>query len=816
MENEERGSSLEGKANKQTREEEKVERTLSRGYAEITGYRSEKAVQIKAELPEPAGTTDNKPKVTIFFSYAHDDSAIKESFFDKIRDRLKTSKEYHFSFSSDRDILTGERWHDEIQAMIERCDFGLLLLSTSFLGSKYIEQHELPHLLNKCLPVALEILDLQYQNLKGLNEKQIFFFKNKAFLEVRGPNQTRFINELAANIEERVKKQLRIDKAAEKSELISGDPLKSFSDRLLNYRQGIYKDGEYIHGSGLPSQIAHKPDETLKGDTVIALEYIKSWALDSDLPLFALLGDFGTGKTFTCRMLTRDINGVHTREPERYPLCIYIDLRMVSTKIGTEKRIPKLLDILQDAIENTKDPLDRSLVTPQEIIKLVRENKAMIIYDGLDEKSVHFTPEETSRFIAELWSIREIRDKKDAALQGKVLISCRTHYFRDIFEQNSLFLGRDREGRSSSEYRSCTLLPFDDTEIREYLKKRLGSGEGEIERIIALFEEVHNLKELAGRPYALSLITEFIPELERLQEEGKAINTATLYKLTIENWLQRDEGKHEFSRAHKKSLMKALAGELHKRGGGGIRAEELEAWLDTWLYHHPVITAAYSNMNRETLKKDLRTATFIIREEEREFSFAHTSLQEYFLAGYILETLSSPNGPEDSLAFPLPSNETLNFAVEMLALDDRLLNSSVKAIENILGSSYRKELSELALALWMKLHERGMKQPNPGTTHLEGADLSGWQISNLNLHSACFDHATLRGTQFEGTILTASSFMSACLINAEFLSCNASGADFSDADAAGSIWRNSNLQETEWQSADLRLASFIACNVFGT
>ena len=74
-------------------------------------------------------------------------------------------------------------------------------------------------------------------------------------------------------------------------------------------------------------------------------------------------------------MLTRKINAMHDESPETVPLCIYIDLRRVSTRIGTEKRVPKLVDILQDAINFTKDPLDKSIVTPEDIIRLVRSNR---------------------------------------------------------------------------------------------------------------------------------------------------------------------------------------------------------------------------------------------------------------------------------------------------------------------------------------------------------------------------------------------------------------------------------------------------------
>ena len=759
---------------------------------------------------------NDRPTVNMFISYAHVDSAIKNTFFAEISARLRTSKEFCFSFSSDRDILVGDNWDKEIKEMIKRCDFGLLLLSTNFLVSEYITTEELLRLSHKCLPVALKFLDVAKQDLKGIGVKQIFFYNGKSYNELKQNNRDRYINDLAIQIENRVRKQCISPGTAEESVLNDCSSLRIVCDRLLQYRAPNYRNEQFVHGGGVLFQISHNPDNNKIGDTVIALDYLKRWVLDSEVPYFVLFGDSGSGKSFTCRMLARELISLHDKDPDTCPLCIYIDLRMVDSRVGGENRIPNLADILQNAIEKSKGQLETTTVTPQGIIQCVRQNKAMIIYDGLDEITVHFTHDETDQFIAELWSIREIRDKTEEDNQGKLLVSCRTHYFRDISEQNSLFLARDRDGKSSTDYRSCTLLPFNDSQIREYLKKNSGSDEEEITRIIGLFEEVHNLKELAGRPYALALITEFIPELERLQREGKAINTAKLYELTIHNWLRRDEGRHKLSVPHIKNVMKALAFELHRKSEGGVCAEKLEEWFDTWLYHHPVITGAYGNVNRETLRQDLRTATFIIREQDKAFSFAHTSLQEYFLAGYLLDVLLSDNMQQDSLAITVPSNETLNFAAEMLTLDEELLGSSIKAIESILERSYQKGVSELSLALWMIFCEKGMRQPNPRTVHLEDADLTGWKIGKLNLCHACFDGATLKGTRFENAMLIKSSFRRCCLINAEFLSCNAEGADFSDAEAVGTVWRSSNLRDTEWQSANLRLAAFVNCDLTGS
>ncbi len=795
----------------QTLLEYNVEHSLQRGYSEMPGYRSDEGVDIKAELPETEGG-DNRPRISIFLSYAHDDQALKERFFDLIRNRLKTSKDYHFSFSADTDLLCGTQWHDELQERIRSCDFGLLLVSSSFLASAYIQDHEVPHLIDRCFPVVIKSIDISRQNLRGLEKLQIYHYQqNRSFEEVKGPNQTRFINAFAKQIEDRVEAYLKNRERERYTHLNCDDePIRKLTNRHL--KSPGYECARYIENCASKGTISHKAESVSAADTVKARPYIINWALETDVPFFALLGDFGTGKTFTCRMLTREINAMYDESPETVPLCIYIDLRRVSTRIGTEKRVPKLVDILQDAISFAKDPLDKSIVTPEDIIRLVRSNRAMIIFDGLDEKTVHFTPEETNQFITELWSIREQRDKKEnKPPQGKLLISCRTHYFRDTIEQNTLFLGRDREGRSKEEYRSCTLLPFDSEQIREYLEKRLGCDKEKIDRIANLFDEVHNLKDLASRPYTLSLITEFIPDIERLIAEGRPVNTATLYDTTVDNWLARDEGKHEFSVPHKKRLMKSLAAEVHKRAGEGMKTDELDEWLDEWLYLNPVIRDAYAGMNRETLKKDLRTATFIIRETEGSFSFAHTSLQEFFLAGFIVDVLSARKFEPQQLAVCMPSKETLDFVGDMVAIDERKSSAINASIATILETTYHKSVSELTFALWLKLHEHGMRTPAPRNVHLEQAELAGWVIGNLNLSGARFDEANLRGTSFRNTVLVDASFHRANLVNAEFLACNAAGTDYSQADAVAGIWRNTDLRKSRWTSVELRIALFVEC-----
>jgi hypothetical protein len=114
--------------------------------------------------------------------------------------------------------------------------------------------------------------------------------------------------------------------------------------------------------------------------------------------------------------------------------------------------------------------------------------------------------------------------------------------------------------------------------------------------------------------------------------------------------------------------MKALALEMRQGTGSALKVDKLENWLDEWLLQNPAITAAYSNITRETLKKDLRTATFIIRAGDKNFSFAHTSLQEYFLACYLADAVVEEDRPQ-SWAIAPPSPEALSFLAEILTIE---------------------------------------------------------------------------------------------------------------------------------------------------
>lgn len=130
-----------------------------------------------------------RKKVDFFVSYAHRNQQLAESFITKLGDVLRPSKAHDYRLWMDSGIVIGEEWEKQIIEARNRCDFGLLLVSPAFLGSRFISEKELPHFIGNdrapSIPVMLQPVDLQLHDLKGLEVLQIFRFTGQRFTEPR-------------------------------------------------------------------------------------------------------------------------------------------------------------------------------------------------------------------------------------------------------------------------------------------------------------------------------------------------------------------------------------------------------------------------------------------------------------------------------------------------------------------------------------------------------------------------------------------------------------------------------------------------------
>jgi hypothetical protein len=147
-------------------------------------------------------------RASLFLSWCHQDVAATRALLDQLH--LDGLAEVRIAWWQDSHLLLGEDWRRRILGQLAGCDYGLLLLSPGFFGSRFILREELPRLLgpgvDKGLPVMLKRVPLDgSRDLHGVDGRQVFTGAGgRCFTETRGAGRERFALDLAAAIRRRV------------------------------------------------------------------------------------------------------------------------------------------------------------------------------------------------------------------------------------------------------------------------------------------------------------------------------------------------------------------------------------------------------------------------------------------------------------------------------------------------------------------------------------------------------------------------------------------------------------------------------------
>lgn len=376
--------------------------------------------------------------------------------------------------------------------------------------------------------------------------------------------------------------------------------------------------------TSLASDALSEPGPRRLGTTVPAVQRLLDWATDTSdgaRHLCALLGDVGMGKTTTIKLFTQELLALRERDRSA-PLPILFDLRDLPPAVVREGAgLPGILTALLE-----HGDLGAGL-SAEQVLDLVAGGDCVLIFDGLDEVLVHLDPHAGQVFTRTLWRATEDTWRSHPADRmparpSRLLLSCRTHYFRTIRHETTHFTGQHRDGPAGADYLALLMLPFGDEQVRAYLTANLPGAD--VGRLLKLIDSVHNLREITERPLTLRMVAEQLETVERAKLAGRTVRAVDLYGSFVSQWLERDDGKHCLLPEHKELLMEHLAAELWRSGRTAWGVADVEQWLLEFLHGHPDLELHYPARDPELWKEDLRTATFLIRRDDDTFGFAHT------------------------------------------------------------------------------------------------------------------------------------------------------------------------------------------------
>ena len=639
------------------------------------------------------------------------------------------------------------------------------------------------------------------------------------------------------------KKAAKAKTAAEQAKM--ADLAHRLSDNTMSAIAAHGLPNEYVRARGRETSLQRKfepepdvsPVET-EMSSLLVLDHLLHWATERrTTPLFALLGEYGMGKTVSCKKLTLELLERRKRaasDKTLPPKPVYLDMRYArglfrseTTQLGGRRFEHVEIDDLVNAIFRASWKAS-SKPDAAGLRRLIAGGNVLLIFDGFDEVAAHLHPDEAQNLIEAMRSLlpsdalsRDIEKRPGGADAVQMLISCRTHYFRDSAQLANLSTGHPRgRERGTSFFDAMILLPFTDEQVKNFLVAYL-RDEDKARRALDTIRNVYDLSELARRPVLLDLICGQLGRIETLAARGEKINAARLYDLFSDQWFARDNAKHSFDIEIKKTLMARLAGAMWRSGERVWSASELEVWLDRELRSDPRLKERYADLYRgrarEVLYEDLRTSTFMVRPSEDVFCFAHTSIHEYFLARYLFQTLS--DGDTDAWDGITPSRECMDFLGDIACENSRSVEERrfFEELGKQLRGAYRPGVSEIAFRIALDAQRRGNAAVPRGHYGLAGAKLSGWEIARrdgdfpIDLSSSDFTGAILKHMRFRDVTAKDCIFDDTALDFVSFERVDLSGGSFEKVHALASVFRHCRMSDLRTSGASWRKTVFIHC-----
>jgi len=518
-------------------------------------------------------------------------------------------------------------------------------------------------------------------------------------------------------------------------------------------------------------------------ETIDAVELVVKWACgkESENRIFALLGSFGSGKTTTSQLIVRELLRRRKEEPDQpTPIPVYLDLRRVA-EFYEHRREPHF--DLGNLIRASLHGDIRNEIDPGQLLNFLKTESCLILFDGLDEVGTRIGPERLAALYRDLlevipaqaWNADRAQSKADwQVCPTRIMVTCRTHFFRDHVAQDSTLHGNDRHAGLARKpnytpVETRYMAPFSTDQIQSFFIKLLGAElGGSVWQSMAAIPDLANLAET---PIMARYLAELAPEILADANAGKPVNAASIYGHLFARTLARDGEKRPLMTVREREkLLEDLSEKLWLERTAQMPIDVLEDWFDAY-----TATSGLSNLvqasreDKNLLKTELRNASMLVRSGD-DFSFVHTSFQEYFLARRLLRRLID-HDLERLNEMPGLSRETIAFLLDLASLEGDGLKKLGDALDRILRPDHDANVRQIAFEVRQDLQARGHSRSLPRSACLSGLDLRDLRSETQRLEGVDLSRANLLNAGFTNVVFEACDFLEANLAGTRFDEC---------------------------------------------
>lgn len=518
--------------------------------------------------------------------------------------------------------------------------------------------------------------------------------------------------------------------------------------------------------------------------------YLLNW-IKTNTPHITLLGNYGAGKSTTLKHVMETQVRKYLSNPEKERIPIFIELKGF-------RQAPNSKSLITDILVNDYGLINMNYFKFKEMNE---KGRFLIILDGFDEMADKVIDGMPRDHFEEL--------NKLVTPNSKVILSSRTHYFRDqehvreIHDQYNDLLSHVEEKLG---YEIVFINNFTKNNINSYLKEAFGNEWIQYKNII---DNTYDLNSLAEVPILLSMIVQVLPEIIK---GNVKFNRAGVYKLFTEKWLQRENWRQSAHKAQRLQFCKALAFHFYMNKLSSVHWKDLPELIRKTL-------SIEKSADLDIFDSDVRTSNFLKRAENSgQYSFVHKSFMEYFVAVHFHDNIVTRrrNGLDELKGFS-SSKVIYEFLIEMLNdSDKKLLINDLRTTEQInysrIMSSRDKDIDEQKLytnpeslgncAYLLINSVRTLNNVQMDSANLYGAEINDISFNDASLRGVNFEQCILENISFRNSKLTGASFRGAHLNNVDFTNATIDNVDFRDIILTGNTFITMYLAEY-WASAKL-------------